>query len=68
MNGVYQVTLGLEATHVSERVARALWDLMPEDLRTGEREGSFIIWQRDERGFRSSPMIFKPAGAKVAAA
>ena len=62
MSGVYRVTLGFEATHVSGRSARAVWDLMPDDLRTGDREGAFIIWQRDPRGFRTAPMIFKPVG------
>jgi hypothetical protein len=60
---MYRVTLGLEATHVSARVARALWDLMPEDLRSGERTAAFIIWQLDDRGFRTMPMIFKPVGS-----
>jgi hypothetical protein len=65
---MYRVTLGLEATHVSDRAARALYDLMPEDLRTGDREGSFIIWQRDAKGFRTMPMIFKPVGSGAAMA
>ena len=64
---MYRVTLGLEATHVSDRAARALWDLMPDELRTGDREGSFIIWQRDRRGFRTMPMLFRPIGSSLAA-
>lgn len=59
MTGMYLVRHGLDTAEVAEDVARDQWDQTPEDLRSGEREGSFILWARTAHGFLTSPVIFR---------
>lgn len=56
----YRVTCGLESDEMSDLLARALWDAHPEGLRSGEREGAFILWRANERGMRCAPVLFRP--------
>jgi hypothetical protein len=71
MNVTYQVRHGFDIAEVAADVARDQWDQTPSNLRTGAREGSFILWSRSEHGYLTAPVIFRrivaeqPAGARA---
>lgn len=62
----YLVTCSFGSVAVSAHVARAFFDAHPEDQRTGDRERAFILWQVDELGRRSAPVLFRPVLGKTA--
>jgi hypothetical protein len=59
----YSVSLCGERDIIPAHLARAVWDVTPDDLRTGSRDGAFILWDEDERGWRTRPAIFRPVAA-----
>lgn len=65
---MYRVTLGFDHDVIPAPLARAQWDLTPENMRTGEREGAFILYQSDPNGRRCMPMVFRPAAGEAAEA
>jgi hypothetical protein len=48
----YLRILGLDRSIVPAVIARAEWDAWTESLRSGEREGAFILWRLDAAGRR----------------
>lgn len=63
---MYKVTLGFEHDVIPAALARAQWDLTPEGMRSGEREGAFILWSPDANGWRGKPVVFRPLPASEA--
>lgn len=59
----YRVTLGRMQDVLADEEARAMWDATPEGLRTGRRDGAFILWDLDELGRRTFPIICRPVRA-----
>lgn len=66
----YRITSGVDSVEVPARLARAFWDVHPDDLRTGDRERAFILWSCDNLGRRGTPVLFRPvlAGEEYGAA
>jgi hypothetical protein len=63
----YRVTAGLDIVEVDADQARMDWDMHHPDLRTGSREGVFILWARDGFGMRTAPVIYRPVTARTEA-
>lgn len=57
---MYRVTIGLDHDEIDDSHARLLWDLADEGMRTGDREGAFILWHLNESGWRTVPTLFRP--------
>jgi hypothetical protein len=56
----YRVTAGVETAVIGAELARAAFDAHPKQLRSGKRDGAFILWDLDELGRRCAPIICKP--------
>jgi hypothetical protein len=56
----YRRIRGAEHTEVTDTEATTAWCSTPHDCRMGQDGGSFIIFQRDARGYLTSPTIYKP--------
>jgi hypothetical protein len=56
----YQVSVGDERDEMTAAEARAAWDETPDEQRTGDREGAFILWDIDYLGRLRLPVIFRP--------
>lgn len=54
------MNIGGAREEVRAEDARAIWDMWPEDLRSGARSGAFILWDEDERGYRCLPVLLRP--------
>lgn len=58
----YRVTAGLETAVLAAELARMAFDAHPDHLRSGSRDGAFILWHLDELGRRCAPVICRPTG------
>lgn len=56
----YRVVAGLEHETIPAEIARVCWDATPAEMRSGDRQGAFILWVPNHLGWRGSPVIFKP--------
>ena len=56
----YEVLIGGQCIVLEAEEARLAWDISPEDLRRGRRDGAFILWGEDELGRRVAPIVFRP--------
>lgn len=61
----YRLTLGYQTAVVDADLARTAYDAHPADLRSGERDGAFILWSLDHLGRRCAPIIAKPLAAQA---
>lgn len=62
----YLRIVGLDHSVIPEEVARAEWDAWDDALRSGEREGAFILWRLDAHGWRTIPTIYKLIPEEIA--
>lgn len=60
------MSIGLDRREMTAVEARAWFDFAPEQLRTGEREGSFILWKPAPNGWRGIPALFRPIREEAA--
>jgi len=57
---MYRVTIGLDTDTIDDSHARLLWDLADDEMRSGSREGAFILWRLNANGWRTIPTLFRP--------
>ena len=58
----YRATAPDGAVTISADEARRAWDLTPEHLRSGRRDGAFMLFDEDELG-RRTPIVYQPIGS-----
>lgn len=56
----YRVVYGPHRIELTATEARTDWDRWPTRLRSGVRDGAFILWSVNELGCRTAPMIYRP--------